>query len=131
MTEKRRLIAIVDDDLRVLESLEELLESAGYCVQTFSGAADLLAADYCSIDCLITDIGMPDLDGFQLLEIVKRAKPGLPIFLISGRHEIADQTRATAKKISGFFRKPFDAHDLLSKVDEAMRNTNSEDADAS
>jgi FixJ family two-component response regulator len=131
MTQKRPLIAIVDDDLRVLESLEELLESAGYRVQTFAGAAALLAADYSSIDCLITDIGMPEIDGFQLLEIVKRSRPGLPIFLISGRHEIADQARATAKNISGFFRKPFDAHDLLAKVGDAMWNTNWEDADAS
>lgn len=130
MTDIRSLIAVVDDDLRVLESLEELLESAGYRVQTFTGAAVFLAADYSLIDCLITDIGMPEVDGFQLLEIVQRSKPGLPVFLISGRHEIADQARATAKNITGFFRKPFDAHDLLSKVGDAMRNTNREGADA-
>ena len=59
------------------------------------------------VDVLITDIGMPGMDGFELRDLVKKARPELPVFLITGRHEIADQDRAQG--ISGFFRKPFDA----------------------
>ena len=114
------VVAVVDDDLRVLESLKDLLESAGYRVCTFAAAAALLASDYSLIDCLITDIGMPGLDGFQLLERMKQMEPGLPVFLITGRHEIADQERAAATTISGFFRKPFDAQRLLSDVSKAL-----------
>ena len=120
MNKRLPMIAIVDDDLRVLESLENLLESAGYGVRTFTGAAALLASDHSFIDCLVTDIGMPGMDGFELLEIMKRSKPGLPVFLITGRHEIADQERAAAKNISGFFRKPFDAQRLILEVSQAL-----------
>jgi FixJ family two-component response regulator len=116
-------VAIVDDDIRVLESLENLLESAGYSVRVFTGASALLATRYALIDCLITDIGMPGIDGFELIEIVKRAKPTMPVFLITGRHEIVDQQVAMSKNISGFFRKPFDAQRLLSEVSQTLHKS--------
>jgi FixJ family two-component response regulator len=130
VTEGKAVIAVVDDDIRVLESLEELLESAGHRVLSFTGVAAFLAVERSCVDCLLTDIGMPGTDGFELLEIVKRSNPGLPVFLITGRHEIADQRRAAAKNISGFFRKPFDAQLLLSEVSRALRDIKKEDKDA-
>ncbi len=63
---------------------------------------------------------MPGMDGFELRDLVKKARPELPVFLITGRHEIADQDRAQG--ISGFFRKPFDAKALLAAVGDALRN---------
>ncbi|MGM4916294.1 response regulator transcription factor [Tardiphaga sp. 813_E8_N1_3] len=118
MHRRRPAIAVVDDDPRVTESLEDLLESAGYAVCCFSSAEALLACDLSDVDVLITDIGLPNVDGLQLRNIVMRRRPGLPVFLITGRHEIADQTRA--KGITGFFRKPFDGAALLSAIDEAV-----------
>ncbi len=114
------MIAVVDDDPRLLESLENLLESAGYVVHTFQSAKALLDAGLSDIDCLITDIGMPATDGFELHDLVKRARPNLPVFLITGRHEIRDQQRASAKDISGFFRKPFNGPDLLAAIGDAL-----------
>jgi FixJ family two-component response regulator len=123
---RRFVIAAVDDDPRVLESLENLLESAGYTVLTFSSGAGLLAAGLSSIDCLITDIGMPGMDGFELLDIVKKVQPKLPVFLLTGRHEIGDQHRATGKDISGFFTKPFSGQVLLAAIDHTLGNANVE-----
>ncbi len=122
---RRNTIAIVDDDPRLLESLEDLLESAGYRTCGFSSAGILLAGGLLDLDLLITDIGMPGTDGFELRDLVMKERPDLPVFLITGRHEIADQSRA--KGISGFFRKPFDAQQLLAAVEEALRNKESED----
>jgi FixJ family two-component response regulator len=115
------MIAVVDDDPRVLESLENLLESSGYRVRTFSSASALIEAGFGDIDSLITDIGMLGIDGFELHGLVKNARPELPVFLITGRHEIGDQQRASASDISGFFRKPFDGPALLAAVDGALR----------
>lgn len=120
MIKMQSVVAVVDDDLRILESLENLLESAGYGVRTFARSNEFLTSDYSIVDCLITDIGMPGIDGFGLIEIVMRSMPGLPIFLITGRHEIADQQRAAANGISGLFRKPFDAQRLLSEIGMAL-----------
>ena len=122
MSERNRMIAVVDDDPRVLESLENLFESAGYAVRMFSSAGALIDAGLSDIDCVITDIGMPAIDGFALHDVVKTARPGLPVFLITGRHEIGDQQRASAKEIRGLFRKPFDGPALLAAVDEALRS---------
>ena len=116
--ERRHTIAVVDDDPRVIESLEDLLESAGYAACTFSSARLFLAGGLLGCDALITDIGMPDMDGFELRDAVTRARPGLPVFMITGRHEIADQSRA--RGISGFFRKPFDGPALLTALGDAV-----------
>lgn len=113
------MVAIVDDDPRLLESLGELLESAGYVTCSFSSASALLTHDLSALDLLITDIGMPGTGGFELRDIVRKSRPRLPVFLITGRHEIADQVRAQG--ISGFFRKPFDAQALLAAVGDALK----------
>ena len=125
MSEPRSIVAIVDDDPRLLESLEELLESAGYVARSFSSAASLLISGLSGLDVLITDIGMPGMDGFELRDLVRKVRPELPVFLITGRHEIADHDRAQG--IGGFFRKPFDAKALLAAVGDALRHRDRED----
>jgi FixJ family two-component response regulator len=60
------------------------------------------------------------MDGFELRDRVTKARPDLPVFLITGRHEIVEQDRAQG--ISGFFRKPFDGQALLAAVDDALQN---------
>ena len=121
MSKRKRMIAAVDDDPRVLESLGQLFKSAGYSVHMFSSAKALIDGGLSHIDCLITDIGMPAMDGFELRDHVKQVRPELPVFLITGRHEIGDQRRAVAEDISGFFRKPFDGPALLAAVEDALR----------
>jgi len=118
MAQRRPVVAVVDDDPRVLESVEGLLESANYLARCFSSAGSLLASGLAGVDALITDIGMPGTDGFELRDLVKRARPDLPVFLITGRHEISDQGRAQG--ISGFFRKPFDGPALLAAIGDAL-----------
>jgi FixJ family two-component response regulator len=124
---RKPLIAIVDDGPRLIESLKELLESEGYAACSFSSARALLAAGLSDLDLLITDIGMPGIGGFELRDIASKTYPKLPVFLITGRHEIADQDRAQG--ISGFFRKPFDAPALLAAVGEALSNREKEGDD--
>lgn len=124
MSRRTPMIGIVDDDPRLLESLEELLASAGYFTRSFSSAVSLFADGLAGFDLLITDIGMPAMNGFELRDVVRSTRPDLPVFLITGRHEIADQDRA--QRIEGFFRKPFDGSVLLAAVHQALRNRNPE-----
>jgi len=118
VSKRKHVVAVVDDDPRLLESLEDLLESAGYAVRRFSGAAALTDAGLSGLDLLITDIGMPGLDGFELRDLVNRERPDLPVFLITGRHEFAEQIRARA--VESFFCKPFDGRVLLAAVASAL-----------
>ena len=121
MNKNKHVVAIVDDDPRLLESVGDLLESAGYVARSFSSAGSLLVNGLSDLDVLITDIGMPGMDGFELRDVVKKSRPELPVFLITGRHEIADQGRAQG--ICGFFRKPFDAQVLLTAIANALHKT--------
>ena len=118
MIKHKHVVAVVDDDPRLLESLEELLESASYTVRSFPSAAALIRAGLAEMDLLITDVGMPGLDGFALRDLVNRERPELPVFLITGRHEIAEQIRARA--VQSFFCKPFDGQALLAAIARAL-----------
>jgi FixJ family two-component response regulator len=115
------MIAVVDDDPRLLESLSDLLESAGYAVRPFPSASSFLddAAALSAADCLVADIGMPLVDGFELEKLAHRTRPELPVILITGRHEIADQQRAIAQG-NRFFRKPFDGQALLAAISQTL-----------
>ena len=65
-------IAVVDDDQRILESLGNLLESADYAVRLFSSATALLESGcIAEIDCLVSDIGLPVVDGLDLMRLVQ------------------------------------------------------------
>jgi FixJ family two-component response regulator len=120
VSSSKSVVAIVDDDPRVLESLEELLESAGYVARSFSSAGALLSSGLSGIDLLITDIGMPEINGFELRDKLKRTRPELPVFLISGRHEILDQQ--STQEADGLFQKPFDGQALLAAIDGILQN---------
>jgi FixJ family two-component response regulator len=118
-------VAVVDDDQRVIESLENLLESAGYAIRAFSSGPALLASEELwNIDCLITDIGMPGMDGFDLQRLVGERLPDLPVILITGRHELAELAQARG---TSFFRKPFDGQALLAAIGEALTGKENSD----
>lgn len=119
----RAVIAVVDDDPKILESLGDLLESAGYDVRTHSSGSSLLASGVSDVDCLITDLCMPAMDGFELRERVKQVRPELPVFLISGRGDSADETQLDGHDDTALFRKPCDGPALLAAIRRALQET--------
>jgi len=116
----RSTIAVVDDDVRVLESLENLLESYGYVVRPYESPMEFLQDKILfEIDCLISDVGMPLMDGFELQQRVGNDRPQLPVILITGCHDL-QKSADSAVNNRGFFRKPFDSRALLRAVAEAI-----------
>ena len=116
-------IAVVDDDQRILESLKNLLESADHAVRLFASAAAMLKSGcLAEIDCLISDIDMPVMDGLELLRVVRAARPELPVILITGHPEMLNQLPAIGPGRYRFFKKPFDGQELLTAVSDALRN---------
>src|SRR5262245_43442402 len=113
----RFLIAVVDDDQGILRSLEYLLESADYAVRSFTSGAGLLDADcLAQVDCLISDIDMPGIDGFELLRRIHFARPTLPIILITGYPETLQRLPPLAGSSPRAFTKPFQGAELLAAV---------------
>jgi FixJ family two-component response regulator len=122
MSKKQAVVAIVDDDPRLLESLGNLLEAAGHAVHAFASARTLLAEEHLSnVDCLITDIDIPVIDGFELARMAHAQWPNLPVILITGRHEFSSQRRVRELKPGRYFEKPFDGKKLLSAIADAIR----------
>ena len=127
---RRHVIAAVDDDHSVLESVELLLESADYDVRLFSSAAALLeSGGLREIDCLITDVGMPVMDGFALARAVQAARPGLPVMLITGRPDLMNRPPRDSPR-HRLFKKPFNPQELLTAVGDALRRRQSHEDDS-
>jgi len=117
------LIAVVDDDPGILRSLQNLLESADHAARLFASAEALLESEcLAEIDCLISDIDMPLMDGFELLRTVRAARPKLPIILITGYPEMLNRLPSIAPGHYRLFKKPFNGQELLAAVDSALRN---------
>lgn len=111
------ITAVVDDDRRVLQSLENLLESAGHTVRLYESAADLFASEsLADVDCLISDVDLPHIDGFELLNRAYVSRPDLLVILMTGHHELADRaSRGDARRFR-LLKKPFDAQELLTAI---------------
>lgn len=115
------VVAVVDDDHRLLESLEDLLESAGYAVKLFVSAEQFLDTAVTEVDCVISDIGMPGPDGFELQQTVRNLRPTLPVILITGRHEFAGVEHKAARGGRRLFEKPFDRQELLAAIGSELQ----------
>jgi FixJ family two-component response regulator len=126
MTERSSgvIVAVVDDDQSILQSLEILLESADYVVRLFTSGAALLQS-HClpEIDCLISDIDMPGLDGFELLRLLHSEHPGLPTILITGYPDTLKRSPLLGPGNPRVLTKPFSGEELLSAVNDALRRS--------
>jgi FixJ family two-component response regulator len=119
---RRAVIAVVDDDPGVLDSIESLLSSADYEVRLFPTAAALLdSGGLPDIDCLISDVAMPEIDGFALARAVQAARPELPVILVTGRPDLLGRSRLDWPVHNRVFKKPFDGHELLAAVALMLR----------
>jgi FixJ family two-component response regulator len=115
------IAVVVDDDERIRNSLENLLESAGHTVRSFASADTFLeSGDLAGCDCLISDIDLPKIDGFELSRLVCAARPELPVILITGHQEIGDQQLPSAWCHLRLFKKPFNAEELLTAMMDAV-----------
>lgn len=116
------LVAVVEDDQSVLESLGGLLESAGYEVILYSSGEEFLNSGRLGdIDCLISDIGLPGINGIELLQAAQASRSGLPVILITARREPALLKAASNAGASHVFLKPLNNTDLLNAIAATQR----------
>jgi FixJ family two-component response regulator len=116
-------VAIIDDDFPVLESLEELFASGGYDVQLHASAEEFLGSPSIdNINCLISDIGLPGLNGIELLVLLRAQRRALPVILITACREEQILRRAIDSGARFVFVKPFDAEALLEAVAKVLGN---------
>jgi FixJ family two-component response regulator len=116
-----RLIAIIDDEEAVQDSLRDLMETAGLVAQCFGSAEEFLAADlHTRAACLIVDIRMPNISGLQLQARLKEEECNTPIIFITAHGDARMRIRAMREGAVEFLAKPFDHHLLLKRVRAAL-----------
>jgi FixJ family two-component response regulator len=117
MAETTPLVYVVDDDESVLGSLKMLIESAGNRVVAFSSAEDFLDSGFAECpSCLVLDIRLPGISGFNLQERLINLKIRIPVIFITGRDSFGMKNEAMRLGAIAYLRKPFDEQSLLDAI---------------
>src|SRR3982750_2750066 len=112
---------ILDDDEAVRDSLAALVESAGLSAKVYASAIELLTSPGgLAADCLVADIRMPEMDGLELPQELKRGGMTMPLILITGHADVGLAVQAMKAGASDFLEKPCEGERLLASITEAL-----------
>jgi DNA-binding NtrC family response regulator len=118
-------IAVVDDEPVIRSLLERLLKIAGYETASYAdGETALEACQKESFDLLITDLRMPGIDGFELIENLKFSRPAMPVIILTAHGDIDTAIEALRRRACDFITKPFDTCNILSSVRRVLERNN-------
>jgi FixJ family two-component response regulator len=121
MDRTSNVIAIIDDDEAMQDSLHDLLEAAGLVARCYGSAEEFLESDLrTQAACLIVDIHMPKMSGLQLQAKLKKEGCDIPVIFITARGDARMRIRAMGDGAVEFLAKPFDHHLLLKRVRAAL-----------
>jgi PAS domain S-box-containing protein len=123
-------ILVVDDEVDVAEVVKDVLATAGHSVDTaLSGRDALRMIELGSYDLVFTDLGMPDMSGWEVAEKIADVKPGLPVALVTGWGNSLDEADARKRGVTAVVHKPFEIDELvqtaqriLSRLSVSSRN---------
>jgi len=114
-------VFVVDDDPGILSSLRWLLESVRLPVETYDSARRFL--ETCAPDrpgCLLLDLRMPGLGGLELQSLLRERGYRLPVIFVTGHGDVPAAVRALKAGAFDFFEKPFNDHELLARIQDAL-----------
>jgi FixJ family two-component response regulator len=119
------IVFVVDDDISIRESLEFLIQDAGWHVATFTSAEEFLNHPREFIpSCLVLDISMPGLNGLELQKRLAVERPDMPIIFLTGHGDIRKTVQAIKAGAVEFLTKPFSDSTLLSAIRGAIDRSN-------
>jgi DNA-binding NtrC family response regulator len=128
MNESVSQIYVVDDDVSVREAVGSLIRSAGLRVRTFASAQEMLASLRMELpSCLVLDIQLPDINGFELQQELATKDIQIPIIFLTGHGDIPMSVRAIKAGALEFLTKPFDDEYLLEAVRSAIARDNKDE----
>ena len=114
-------VLVVDDDPHLLRAMRITLRAAGHDVATApDGRTALQQADALPPDVVVLDLGLPDLDGVEVLAALRPSYTG-PVVVLSARADSQDKVRALDAGADDYVTKPFDMNELLARLRAALR----------
>jgi FixJ family two-component response regulator len=115
------IVFVIDDDPLVRESVADLLNSAGFTVQTFGSATEFVQGQRPDVPaCLILDVELPGLSGLDLQAELAKSGIEMPIVFLTGNGDIPMSVRAMKAGAVEFLTKPFGRQELLEAIKEAL-----------
>lgn len=116
-------VLVVDDEPAILRFLRASLESQGYVVATAaSGGAALDMVRRHAADLLVLDLGLPDVDGLEVIKTIRAANEALPIIILSSRENESAKVAALDLGADDYVTKPFGVDELLARIRMAQRH---------
>jgi len=117
-------ILVIEDDPAIRRGLVDVLEYAGYkTLEAADGHAGMDLALKANYRLLLLDLVMPGPSGFDILEAIKRKRPGQAVIILSARGEENDRVRGLVTGADDYVVKPFSMKELLARVDAVLRRT--------
>jgi FixJ family two-component response regulator len=127
LKKSKPLIATVDDDESVCRAVRRLLRSLAMNAQTFKSGQDFLdllhAMPSFEPDCLILDVQMQGINGFDVQERLTKGGKMIPVIFITAHDEVGVREKALAAGAVAFLRKPFNDELLIKTMDQAMKQS--------
>jgi two-component system KDP operon response regulator KdpE len=114
-------LLVVDDEPTLIAVLQPVLTAAGYLVTTaIDGTGALSAIGIEDFDAILLDLGLPDMDGKEVIRAI-RLKLDVPIIVISARHREAEKIEALDEGADDYVNKPFEIGELMARIRAATR----------
>ncbi|MGZ9243443.1 MAG: response regulator transcription factor [Candidatus Binatia bacterium] len=116
-------IVVVEDDAGMSKAIARLLRAAGFQTKSFASAEEFLQTDAASeADCMVLDVHLPGISGFDLRRRLAALGQNMPVIFITAQDE--DSVRAEAEQLDciAYFRKPFQGSELLGAIREALNS---------
>jgi FixJ family two-component response regulator len=124
VTQPTPIVFVVDDDVSVRESLELLIENAGWRPETFVSAQEFLARPRAlTPSCLVLDVSMPGLGGLELQKLIAGDRNEMPIIFITGHGDVPMTVQAMKAGAAEFLTKPFADEVLLAAITESIEHS--------
>lgn len=122
MSSDGRGILLVEDDPALALGLSDSLRFEGYrVVHTAKGEEAVELANSETIDCVILDLMLPDMNGYQVCETIRRADPLMPILMLTARGQEADKIRGLEAGADDYVTKPFSVGELVARIRALFR----------
>lgn len=116
------VILIVDDEVGVTRLCQRLLDRAGYQVVAVNRPHEGISfLEKQHVDLLLVDVRMPEMDGFQLLEISRKLQPELAVVIMTGYGTVDTAVESLRKGADGMVLKPFSGAELVQSIEQALR----------
>ena len=114
------LVYVIDDDISLLRALRRLLGAGGFRVCTFSSAEDFLESAKSTPGCLVLDVHLGGLSGFELHDRLVAAGRRIPVVFITAHDDAVTRERARRAGAVDYLRKPFNDESLIAGINRAL-----------